>query len=739
MLTRTSDASPSNQPAGDVRAPDGVSGPSIRDYIAILYRQRLIIASFVVAALVIGLLVNAFSVRRYTSTVTLEISRESNRVVNVEGVEREATSADLEFYQTQYGLLKSKALAERVVRQMKLADDPALRARLQLSDNNSRWSLFGGSAPELSPAAARELRVRRAGDELLRNNDVSPVRASRLVNISYTSPDAELSARIANAWAQTFIQSNLQRRFDATSYARNFLEGRLADLRRRLEESEKNLVAYAENQNIVTLSSGAQPDARGNRGEQSIEAVDLAAYNVQLAEATADRVRAEARYRATAGSAPSEAIQNNALGLLRQRRSELAADYAKLLVQFEPGYAGARSLASQIAQLDSSIRTEENRIRGSLRGDYEASVARERAVQDKVQALGTKLIQYKRRSIQYNIYQREVDTNRQLYDGLLQRYKEIGVAGGVGTNNVSIVDDAEVAQKPSQPRTLINLLLSLGLGLVLGVGAAFVRAQLSDVIDDPADVERMLHSALLGVIPVTGAGESLASLDDRKSPIVEAYLSVQTNLEFATAHGAPRSLAVTSTQPAEGKSTTAYALARSLARAGRRVILIDADMRSPSVHGFFGASNSRGLSNYLSGHEVLAELVVDTGVDGLMIMPAGPQPPNAAELLGGARLSLLFADLAQSYDHVVVDAPPVMGLADAPVIGGAVEGMLYVIQSAATSVAAAKVGMSRLATANVTLFGVVLTKFDGAKSGLGYDNGFNYAYGYGYGQTSPRT
>ena len=220
------------------------------------------------------------------------------------------------------------------------------------------------------------------------------------------------------------------------------------------------------------------------------------------------------------------------------------------------------------------------------------------------------ILDLRRRSIQYNIFQREVDTNRQLYDGLLQRYKEIGVAGGVGVNNVSVVDVADVPERPSSPRIYLNLMLSLVFGLVLGSLAALALEQIDEAVADPEEIERNLGLPLLGAVPKSLDTDPIASLADRKSDLVEAYLAVQTNLQFSTEHGVPQSLAVTSTRPAEGKSTTALALATMLSRAGKRVILIDGDMRSPSVHHFAGVPNSKGLSNYLSGSDDIKSLIV---------------------------------------------------------------------------------------------------------------------------------
>ena len=300
----------------------------------------------------------------------------------------------------------------------------------------------------------------------------------------------------------------------------------------------------------------------------------------------------------------------------------------------------------------------------------------------------------------------------------------------MGVNNISIVDPADLPQRPSSPRLLLNLLLSLFAGLVIGAIAAFALEQIDEAIADPAEVERSLGLPLLGSVPRVDEGTPKDALLDRKSDLFDAYLAVQTNLAFTTEHGVPRSFAVTSTRPAEGKSTTALALATTLSRAQRKVILVDGDMRSPSVHHLGGVGHERGLSNFLSGQDSIEALTFPMTELGFTAMSAGPIPPNAAELLTVNRLSLLITRLLEVYDHVVIDSPPVMGLADAPLIAGRVEGVIYAVESHGIRSSLVKTALARLASANAHVLGGVLTKFESRKGGYGYD------YGYGYGRDS---
>ena len=730
MNVITSTLQPGTLDVGEIASAQRVNEiappPLIQQYLRIAHRWKYVIIGVTVACIVLGLVVTLLMTPKYTATATVEIARESSQVTNIQGVERETNIADQEFYQTQYGLLKSRALSERVATQLRLADDPDFFKMFGAKTDNSAFNLTDNRYT----AAGRAERQRVAGEILLRNVSIEPTRLSRLVDISFSSPQASLSARVSNAWAENFIQTNLERKVQATSYGRNLLERQLQLQKQHLDQSQRQLVGYASQQEIINLP--AQGAANGTvTSERSIVADNLAALNTVLTEATADRIQAEARYRSGSGGGSStEALGNAAINNLRQSRAELAAQYQRLMVQFEPGYPAALALKSQIEQLDRAIGREESRVSGSIAGAYHAAAARENALQEKVNQLKSSFLDTRRRSIQYNIFQQEVDTNRALYDGLLQRYKEIGVANGVGVNNISVVDAADEPQRPSSPRLFLNLLISLVGGLALGVVAAFALEQMDEAFGDPSEVERKLGLPLLGSVPKVDEDQTPRNeLLDRKSDLVEAYLAISTNLGFTTEHGAPRSFSVTSTRPAEGKSTTALALAAMLSRAGKRVIIVDGDMRSPSIHHLGNVGHERGLSNFLSGEEMIEPLTFQMLDLGLTAMSAGPIPPNAAELLTGTRLAMLIDRLLKDYDHVVIDGPPVMGLADAPLIAAQVEGVVYAVESHGIRATQVKTALSRLAAANVRIFGGVLTKFEARRATYGY--GYDYGYSYG--------
>lgn len=715
--------------AGDHPYQSDDGGPSILEqYLRIARRWRWVILATIAGCVLVGLIVTLLMTPQYTATSTIEISREADQVTNIEGVERETSIADQEFYQTQYGLLRARSLAEQVASELGLVDNPDF------------FEMFGFDASgkpafEISngryQAQGRAERVREAAKILLDHVSINPTRMSRLVDISMTSPDPAFSARVANAWSENFITTNLDRKVQATSYGRNALQRQLVEYKERLDESQRQLVSYASNEEIINLPSQSTGDGTTTQ-ERSIVVDNLAALNAALNEATADRIAAEARYRrAGGGGSSTQALSNTAINNLRQSRAQLAAEYEQLMVRFEPGYPQAQAIQSQINELDRAIAREESRVSGSVRAEFEQAQAREQALQQRVNALKGEYLDLRRRSIQYNIFQQEVDTNRALYDGLLQRFKEIGVAAGVGVNNITIVDTANVPEKPSSPKLLINLLVSMLAGIGLGAALAFALEQLDEAIADPSEVQRRLGLPLLGTVPKTAEDETPRdALLDRKSELVDAYIAVQTNLAFTTEHGVPRSFSVTSTRPAEGKSTTSLALATMLARSGKRVILIDGDMRSPSVHHLGNVDHDHGVSNFLAGADDYKSAIFRMDDLGLDAMSAGPIPPNAAELLTGPRMRQLIDRLHEDYDHVVVDSPPVMGLADAPLIAGHVEGVIYAVESHGIRSTQVKTALGRLQAARTRVFGAVLTKFEARKAHYGY----GYEYGYGYGR-----
>jgi capsular exopolysaccharide synthesis family protein len=389
--------------------------------------------------------------------------------------------------------------------------------------------------------------------------------------------------------------------------------------------------------------------------------------------------------------------------------------------------------------LERQIDREQGRVSSSvtqdLGGRYQQALATERSLQGRVDGLKSQLLGEQGRSIQFNIIQRDVDTNRALYDALLQRFKEVGVAGGIGTNNISIVDRALPPAHPFKPNLPLNIVVGLILGLLCGGATAVLLENMEDSELLPSDVHRKLRVPLLGVTPrLTGDVDVLTALRQPKSPLAEAYFSILTSLQFATPHGTPKSLMLTSAQAQEGKSTTSLALALGLVRVGARVLLIDADMRNPSLHKTFDRSLGLGLSNVLTGNGNLFENIQNSGTPNLSILMAGQIPPNPAELLSAEAIIRVVDEAAKRFDHVIMDGPPVLGLADAPLLSRAVEATVLVIEAGRTPATRARHAIERLFGVRTHIIGAILTKFDVKTTGYGY----GYGYEYHYGQTEER-
>ena len=698
----------------------------IASYWRLALKYRFLIIGCFLGTIVVGATLTLLTTPIYTAQATLQIDRETARIIDSEDVApRENMMQGEEFFQTQYGLLRSRSLAERVIESLGLAR------------SNDALEALGVEAPEAGGTAATQASLRRAAalKALQENLSVSPVRGSRLVAVGYDNPNPVLAARVANGFAENFIQSNLDRKFESSSYAREFLEERITQTKDRLESAERQLVAYAANQQIINVGEPSEGAATGGATE-SLTSNNLVALNSALARTRAERVAAEERWR-SAGTSDlmtlPEVLQNPTVQRLTEQRALLDAEYQQKLSIYQPDYPEMVQLKARIDEADGQIRTIASNIRSSIQSQYQIAANQERSLQAQVNALKGDVLDLRDRSIQYNILQRELDTTRTLYEALLQRYKEVGVTGGVTANNISIVDLATPPREPSKPSLLLNMALAAMLGLGLGVLAALVLEALDETLATPDDVEKKLGVPVLGVTPFLDKGETpLGALADIRSGFSEAYYSLRTALQFSTPDGAPSSLLITSARPAEGKSTTAYAIALNLARVGKRVLLVDGDLRNPSMHRVVGVENERGMSNLLSGSADLAGVVRPTSQENLFFIPCGPLPPNPAELWGGERLRQLLAETRNSFDHLVIDGPPVLGFADSPMLAAAVSGVLFALESRGTRRGQARGALKRLQVGRAHLLGAVLTKFSTKSAAYNY-GGYDYAYDYHYG------
>lgn len=694
-------------------------------YWAMLMKHRLLIAGSVLAAVVIGLVITLLTPPTYTAAATVQIDREATRVLDSEETGAADLRFSMEFFQTQYGLIRSRSLAERVIDSLGLASSDVF-----IEQMGGEFEARDGETAAQQMARRREMIIDLIADGL----GVSSQRDSRLVEITFSSPSAAVSARMANAIAENYIQSNLDRKFDASLYVREFLEERIAETKAKLEATERQLVQYADDQQIIRLEDST---SAGTGAQRSLAANSLSTINEALSQARVDRISAEERWRQARGASLMsipEVIASPAIQAMVAQRVAVEAEYQQKSSVLQADYPEMVELQNRIDELDNQIRSLAVSIRDGIRAQYEIALNQERALQSRVNGLSTDVLDLSDRSVEYNILLRELDTSRQLYDGLLQRYKEVGVTGGVTANNVSLIDRAIAPKTPSSPKLPLNLALAFVLGLGLGVVAAFLIEALDDSITTPGDVEEKLGLPGLGNIPLLAKDEdAISALRDVRSPFSEAYYSLRTALQFTTSHGAPKSLLLTSARPGEGKSTTAFATALNLSRTGKRVLLVDGDLRNPSMHRVLEMDNSQGMSNFLSGSAELQGVVRKTPFTTLDFIPCGPLPPNPAELWSGDRLQVLLDQALAVYDHVVIDGPPVLGFADAPLLSSSVEGTLFVLESRGTGRRQALGALRRLNFSRARVLGAVLTKFQASKT---RNDGYDYSYDYDYGAKS---
>jgi succinoglycan biosynthesis transport protein ExoP len=702
---------------------DEAEGDELRllDLVSTLWRQKFLIGG------IFAIVFTAVAAWTFTqtpifeATATLEV--EAREVEIMQGAEVQPTAvADLQHMATQTALLRSRALAERVVEVLDLSSDPN----------------FVEPTPEhpILEEMPIEARVSQATERVLEDMGVREVARSRVIQLTYESPDPVMAAAVVNAIADEFIASNLERRFNATAYARSFLEERLQATRASLEDAERRLASYSQEQRVLDLSGGGE--GQGIPGG-SLDGAALISLSSSLTQAENDRIAAEQRWRAAQnGDLPEGLDSNDAVLALRQARSELAAERAELLSQFREDYPAVRQLTSRIEGLDAEIATEEQRSVRRLETAYTAALAREDALRSRVSQLEGSVQDLRTRSIDYNILTREVDTLRSQYDALLQRYREVSIASGIGTSQVSIVDRGVEPTQPSKPSIPRNLAVGALLALLAGVGLALLRNFLDDTIKTPEDVKEKLRLPVIGVVPKLKIEvDILQELADPRSAITEAMTSAALNLRFATPAGTPRSILVTGAKPSEGKTSTTTALALAYASEGKRVLIIDGDMRRPSFS--FERGASIGLSGLLAGGGSLRENAIASETPNLFLLPVGVMPPNPAELLASGPLGQLISEASELFDIVLIDSPPVLDFADAPVIASHCEATLLVLASGSVRRPLAERAIDRLVGVRGNVIGALLTKFDIANAGYGYGYGYGY-YGkaYGYGRNEDR-
>jgi capsular exopolysaccharide synthesis family protein len=724
-------------------AQDDDSALTLSDLLGMVLKHKWTLLMVVLVTTTIAG-INTFLQRpTYRATAVLQIDRAPARIVDFKSGDVDMEQASVDEYlglKTQYELLRSRSLAERVIDDLQLDRSRAPAAKAQTSADTeaaqpaqARASSEGfigrivsGYRKLSTPATTDPETLGREAvvGAFLGALAVEPVQNSRLVRLSIDNADPALAARIANTTAQTFVSLGQERRIESSGYAKTFLEDQIKQMKARLEDSERRLNQYAQQKQILTL------DEKTSAINQTYQD-----YAAALAKAEQERIKAEALYEE--GRANPEhllqTLENHTLATFKEQRGKLELEYQQNLRTFKPEYPKMQQLKAQIEEIDGQIKRELATMLGGVKAQYAAAAAQENLLRERLSQTRKQVLTTQDNSIDFNLLKREVDTNRQLYDSLLERLKQVNISSNLTTNNISIVDTAAVPLFPYKPNLQANLISGLGIGLFLGLCLVFLLEYLDDSIRFPEMVERVLGVPLMGVVPVGDKKRSDANAialevhTDPRSSMAEAYRSIRTALQFSTSHGAPRRLLVTSTTRDEGKSTTALALAINFAQMGHHVLLVDGDMRNPSVHKMLGISNDLGLSNLLSDDTRGETLIQPTVVPNLSVLTAGPPPPNPVDLLMGPRLMQLLDKAASvGMSHVIVDGPPILGIADSIVLGNQIQDTLFIVRAGSTRKANIRDALRRLRLSGVSPRGAVLT-FAPARALQGY--GAYYGYG----------
>jgi polysaccharide biosynthesis transport protein len=708
-------------PNGDGADNGGATNIDIRGIWAAIYRSRFWIAAIFAGILVIVFVVTLLTTRLYDGAASVEVRQEAQKVLGTED-DREGTSSKIDsdrFLKTQLDIIRSRAVSDTVAQSLSLYRNDKFLETMGVTEEPKTSGV-------LSPKEAKREQIL---ETLRKNLSVNYTGDTRIVTISFRSPSSRLSAQIANAYAESFIRNNLARKFDSSAYALEFLRDQLAQSQARLEKAEQAAVDAARRTGIIDVGNGA--DSEGARtGPKSLTTEQLILLNESYSRAVAQRIAAEekwSRVRALPLLSITEVLSNQAIQRMIEQRSSAEADYEAQLTNRLPDHPSVQQARSRVRELDQQISTIAQNIRESIKSQYTIALSEENKLAGRLGSLKTNTLAEQGQSIELSILRREADTNRAQYESLLKRYNELNAESGVQSNNLTIVDRAQVVVEPSWPKWPLNIALGFIAGALLSVLFVIVREQLFDVVRSADDVRNRLRLSLLGVIPATDRVSE--EINDPKSVTSEAFSSIRTSLSLASDHGIPKSIMFTSSQAGEGKSSSCFALATSLSRLGMKVLIIDVDLRRPNAHNFFGIANDRGTSDVLSAQIKVHEAIVKSAEWNVDILPAGKIAPNPTELIMGTLLPTMIDDATSLYDVVLIDSAPVLGIADAIILSSRIEATIFIIEAGRTGMKAAQNALSRLMTGGGHIIGAILTKFDASTQGYGYED---YSYQYKY-------
>ena len=724
------------------------------DRLTAVFRHRRIAGAAFVIVVSMMMLQTYSKIPLYRASARVEIQDErSTAVGNLNSNDPMYYQDPEPYYNTQYSILRSRGLAKRVVQRLQLQNHPlfngsAPQSRGPLSAvrearraiGTSVRSVISREKPEVpaeKPAADESALESSLISQFLGGVEIIPEKSTRLVEIVYISPNPEFAALAATTLAEEYAQQNLDVRLETINKNLVWLTDEVAKQEKKVTEAEAAMSKYREQQNALSLED-----------RQNIVVSRLNTLNDTATRARTTRLQKEASYNQVKSVDPkSDAADgypvistNPGVMEAKTRLSDLTAEKARLSSRYLAGHPDLIKVEGQIDSARAALVAQRTRVIESAKNEYEAAVIEERSYAGQLESQKGAAMELDRKSGGYLVLQRQAETNRLVYQSLLQQQKELRVVSNSRTNNVHVLDRAEAPGAPFSPNARRDWFTALMAGLLVALGLAFGIEYLDDTVKTPNDVTDRLRLPLLGLVPSV-RGQRVPLLSEAvPHDFGEAFRSLRTSLVFTSGSEGPRVVAVTSSQPLEGKTTTACNLGMVLALGGSRVLLIDADLRRPGLHNVIGAQNETGLSHLLVGQARVRDAVQKTSEPNLFVISAGRIPPNPSELLSSERMSALLSNLRSGpFDWVIIDTPPVLAVTDAVIVARAVSGVVFVVGSEMTRRVHAERAIETLTGGKPASIGAVLNRVDFDRNRYYYSRYYGYHYQNYYGTSGKKS
>jgi succinoglycan biosynthesis transport protein ExoP len=721
----------------------------VRYYLRVPFKRRWTILNIVFAVLVIAALFILSATPVYRASSRIVIEKENPNLMSIQEV-LAVDSTGSDYYQTQYKIIESRAVAKGVIKRLQLGDDPeflpkpadSMLARLKawvsaILDAGLEFvkTLFPTN-PEPPGAAPGEVNDSKLIDKFIDRVSVSPIRNSRLVDVSVEATNPQLAARMTNELVRTYIDQNMETKLAAAKDAVKWLNERIDDERQKVEAAETALLLYKENHGIITDFSSEN---------EKITAQKLASLNEQVIRAESDRVEAETRYRQAMEMVENpgmldsipEVLDSQIIQEIKKLEVSIYNRMSELSKKYGRKHPQMVALESELGELRKRKIQESRRVVSSLKNQFRLAKAKEASLKEAFAQQKRESLEMNKKAIQFGVLQRQAESSRHMYELLIKRFKETSLAEEMKTGNIRIIDAAEVPQEPVKPKKKLLLVLALFFGLSLGVGFAFVLEHLDNTIKVPDEVKTLLKIPYLGPVPrfKSDSGlkgrkaNGLIAYHEPKSTASESFRGIRTGILYSSADKIPQVVLVTSSGPYEGKTTCASNLAVVMGQAGSKVLLIDCDMRRPRIHNEFQLPRSVGFSSLLVGSNDADKAIFQSKVDNLDVIPAGPIPPNPSEIIGSERMIRVLNEFRESYDRIIIDSPPITAVTDSVVLSNLVDGVVLVIRAGETPRPIVKNGISQLKSVDSHILGAVLNAVDTSKHNTNYYQYYYYYYG----------